>query len=112
MIYQHDGAPTHSSRNVRRFLDATYTNRWIGRGGPQHWPARSPDLTPVDFFLWGHLKNYIYREPLRNREELHNRIVEAVASISPEMIRNTQRSLLRRARLCIDTNGAQFEHLL
>ncbi|EZA51190.1 hypothetical protein X777_10260, partial [Ooceraea biroi] len=112
MIYQHDGAPTHSSRNVWRFLDATYPNRWIGRGGPQHWPARSPDLTPLDFFLWGHLKNFIYREPVRNREELHHRIVEAVASISPEMIRNAQQSLLRRARICIDANGAQFEHLL
>lgn len=36
MIFQHDSAPTHSSRNVRRFLDATYPNRWIGRGGPRH----------------------------------------------------------------------------
>ncbi|EZA46664.1 hypothetical protein X777_03722, partial [Ooceraea biroi] len=73
MIYQHDGAPTHSSRNIRRFLDATYQC---------------------------------------NREELHHRIVEAVASISPDMIRNAQQSLLRRARICIDANGAQFEHLL
>jgi len=112
MIFQHDGAPTHTSRNVRRFLNRTYPNRWIGRNGPQYWPARSPDLTPVDFFLWGHLKNYIYQKPVLNREDLFNRIIEAVASISPDMIINTQQSLLKRARLCIDANGTQFEHLL
>jgi len=31
-----------------------YPNRWIGRGEPQNWPARSPDLTPLEFFLWKH----------------------------------------------------------
>ena len=25
--------------------------RWLGRRGPHEWPARSPDLTPCDFFL-------------------------------------------------------------
>ncbi|KYN03675.1 hypothetical protein ALC62_05371 [Cyphomyrmex costatus] len=69
-------------------------------------------LTPLVFFLWGHLKNYIYRELVRNREDLHNRIVKAVTSVSLDMIINAQQSLLRRARLCIDMNGTQFEHLL
>jgi hypothetical protein len=34
----------HVSRNVREILDNQYPQRWIGRGGPHHWPARSPDL--------------------------------------------------------------------
>jgi hypothetical protein len=42
--FQHDGAPPNVSRNVREFLDNQYPQRWIGRGGPHHWPARSPDL--------------------------------------------------------------------
>jgi hypothetical protein len=39
--FQHDGAPPHFSRNVREMLDNQYPQRWIGRGGPHHWPARS-----------------------------------------------------------------------
>jgi hypothetical protein len=31
-------------RNVQEILDNQYPQRWIGRGGPHHWPARSPDL--------------------------------------------------------------------
>lgn len=52
IIFQHDGAPPHYSNNVRNFLNTTFGDRWIGRGGPHPWPPRSPDLTPLDFCLW------------------------------------------------------------
>ena len=60
MYFQQDGAPAHYSLKVREWLDKKFPNRWIGRRGPIEWPARSPDLTPPDFFLWGYLKNIIY----------------------------------------------------
>jgi hypothetical protein len=44
-------------------LTATYNDRWIGRDGPMAWPATSPDITPMDFFLWGHNKALIYKSP-------------------------------------------------
>jgi hypothetical protein len=60
--FQHDGASVHYRRR--------YPDSWIGRGGLIYWPARSPDLTPLDYFLWGHMKNYIYREPVNSLEQL------------------------------------------
>ncbi|GFV60469.1 uncharacterized protein TNCV_3471041 [Trichonephila clavipes] len=42
---QHDGAPAHFSGDVRNYLDVTFGQQWIGRGGPVRWPARSPDLS-------------------------------------------------------------------
>ena len=51
IIFQLDGAPPHLGLHVRDALDREYPNRWIGRDGPTSWPARSPDLTPLDFFL-------------------------------------------------------------
>lgn len=110
--FQHDGAPPHFSREVRGILDQQYPNRWIGRGGPRHWPPRSPDLNPLDFFLWGHVKNVIYREPVNTEEELRNRIQEAFATITPQMITDSKLSLLRRARLCLEMDGGHFEHRL
>ncbi|GFV86725.1 uncharacterized protein TNCV_3964551 [Trichonephila clavipes] len=38
MWFQQDGAPAHFSISVRNHLDATCGERWIGRGGPVHWP--------------------------------------------------------------------------
>ncbi|XP_026828441.1 uncharacterized protein LOC113562655 [Ooceraea biroi] len=60
MWYQHDECPAHFSLVARNKLNEKFANRWIGRGGPVGWPARSPDLTPLDFFLWGILKDMVY----------------------------------------------------
>ena len=56
MYLQHDGSPIHYTRKITQHLNNTYPNRWIGRGSLIHWPARSPDLTTLDFCIWGWLK--------------------------------------------------------
>ncbi len=50
MYFMRNGAPPHFGTQVRRFLDTTYTRRWIGRYGPIEWPPLSPDLKLFDFF--------------------------------------------------------------
>ena len=59
MWFMDDGAPPHFTLNVRNYLHQHYPNRWIGRGNdaPVNWPPRSPDLTPLDYFLCGVSKN-------------------------------------------------------
>ncbi|GBL92675.1 hypothetical protein AVEN_119075-1 [Araneus ventricosus] len=52
VIFQQDGAPPHYGNIVREFLDTTFPQRWIGRGAVMAWPPRSPDITPLDFYLW------------------------------------------------------------
>ena len=44
VFFQQDEATAHFSLPVRRYLDATFPSRWIGRGGPVAWAARLPDL--------------------------------------------------------------------
>ncbi|KAJ4443132.1 hypothetical protein ANN_04782 [Periplaneta americana] len=82
--FLHDGAPAHFSRTARRYLDRRFPDRWIGRGGPIAWPPCSPDLNPLDFYLWGHLKSLVYSSPVPDLESLRNRIVAC-----SEDIRNT-----------------------
>jgi len=49
MYFQHDGAPPHYTRHVRDYLNESFLNRWLGRGGTVSWPPKSPDLTPHDY---------------------------------------------------------------
>ncbi|GBM34851.1 hypothetical protein AVEN_208050-1 [Araneus ventricosus] len=79
--FQHDAA--HFSRNVRNHLDVRFGQQWIGRGGPVRWPARSPDLSCLDFFLWGHMNTLVYDTPVDNGEELVRRIAVAAGEIYP-----------------------------
>ncbi|KAJ4433851.1 hypothetical protein ANN_16163 [Periplaneta americana] len=60
---------------VRLAGNRKFPDRWIGRGGPIAWPPRSPDLNPLDFYLWGHLKSLVYSSPVPDLESLRNRIV-------------------------------------
>ena len=59
---------------VRQFLNQHFANKWIGRGGPIAWPARSTDLNPLDFHLWGQLKSIVYATSIEHAEILRNRI--------------------------------------
>lgn len=112
VIYQHDGAPAHYERRVRQYLDAMYPDGWIGRGGPVAWPARSPDLTPLDFFLWGYVKTHVYAVECDTRDEMVNRINDAFSSVTTQMLRNTRSSMLRRTALCLEHVGRHFESFL
>ena len=69
------------SRMARQFLNQHFANKWIGRGGPIAWPARSPDLNPLDFYLWGHLKSIVYATSIENAEILRNRIEQGFRQI-------------------------------
>jgi hypothetical protein len=80
--FPHDGATPHFSRNLREFLDNQYPQHWIGRGGPHHWPARSPDLN------LNHLEFIIYRLPINSESDLRVRIQEAFVSVTEDMITN------------------------
>ncbi|GFX80116.1 uncharacterized protein TNCV_2107621 [Trichonephila clavipes] len=69
MWFQHNGESAHFSP-----LNTAYPGRWIERGGPVNWPARSPDLSCLDFFLWGHMKSLVYTSPVDSDEVLVARI--------------------------------------
>ncbi|GFT21471.1 uncharacterized protein TNCV_2307291 [Trichonephila clavipes] len=114
MWFQHDGAPAHFSGDVRIYLDVTFGQQWIGRDGPVRWPARSPDLSCLDFYFWGHMKSLVYDTPVDNAEELVARIAVAAGEIrnSPGVFQNVRMSMRRRCEACIVARGRNFEHLL
>jgi transposase len=109
--FQQDGAPAHYARPVKDFLDMQFPGRWIGRGGPIDWPPYSPDLTPLDFWLWGMLKNVVYSSPISNIEELKLKIHEATSSIPADMCERVINAAFRRFEVCAENGGAQVEHL-
>lgn len=51
--FLHYEASAYFSSSVRDWLVMEYTGRWIGRVASALQPLRSPDLTPLDFILWG-----------------------------------------------------------
>ncbi|XP_063994349.1 uncharacterized protein LOC135171654 [Diachasmimorpha longicaudata] len=120
--FQHDGAPAHTCVPVVQQLNEWFPQRWIGnrndrdraghRQPPVAWPPRSPDLTPLDFFLWGTLESRVHAHHPANQEEMVALLHAAVATITPGELERMRSNLLQRARLCIAAGGGHFENHL
>jgi hypothetical protein len=40
-------------------LGEKFPNEWTRKSRPTPWTPRSPDLTVIDFFFWGYIKNIV-----------------------------------------------------
>ena len=75
------------------------------------WPPRPPDLTPLDFFLWGYLKSKVYQTPSGNVTELERRIRLEMNTLRQDrvLVRRTVFDMLRRVHVCSQRDGGHVE---
>ena len=59
LIFVQDGVPPHFALTIRARLDQHFSGRWLGRRRSHEWPPKSPYLTLIDFYLWGHTKEEV-----------------------------------------------------
>ncbi|GBL89140.1 hypothetical protein AVEN_255263-1 [Araneus ventricosus] len=83
---QFPNAPPHYGNIVREFLDTTFPQWWIGRGAVMAWPSRSLDLTPLDFYLWGYVKQHVYSERIKDINNLKQTITDVIHSVTPDVL--------------------------
>ena len=87
---------------TRDFLNQSLPNKWIGRASDEdaaliHWPPRSPDLTPLDFYLWGFIKTNVYTYPMpKDLIQLRQRIKSVIEEITPATLKKVWGNLERR----------------
>ena len=109
------GAPPHCGIQVRQYLNQILPDAWIDRRGLVEWPPRSPNLTPLDFSLWGHLKAMAYQsyqENIRDINHLKNRIIDSFAQISPDVLQRVHSEWVKRIMKCIQNNGGHIEPVI
>lgn len=114
LYLQQDGAPAHNAQIVRAYLNNNFPERWIGTYGPVRWPPRSPDLTVLDFFLWGYLQNKIYTVQYQTMADLREATERAFRELQarPFIILNALRRITIMCETCLRHNGEQFEQYL
>ncbi|GFS68709.1 uncharacterized protein TNCV_1959131 [Trichonephila clavipes] len=75
-------------------------------------PPRSPDLTPVDFWLWGYLKSRVYLSGPSSLSELKDAIHREVSSIHPDMLHSAVAGFVTRLECLLPCGGGHVEHIL
>lgn len=73
------------------------------------WPPYSPDLSPLDLFPWGYIKDKVYQENPRNFSELEDKIIPIVKAIPDQMLAKSVGSFEHRLRLLTHTGGQHIE---
>lgn len=112
LYFMQDGAGPHRAREVLRRLLELFGDRLIALGANIPWPPRSPDLTPCDFFLWGYLKQMVYRQSYNTIEELKLAIAVAAQSITRDMLQRTFLNFYKRLHICVERQGKHVEPFL
>lgn len=112
MWFQQDGAPPHTSRIALIWLQDHLGGRVLSRKTENPWPAHSPDLTPLDFYLWGYLKSKVYATAPKTLPDLKKAIRRVARGITRETCSRVIAEVAKRAELCLQRNGGHIEHVL
>ena len=111
VVWMQDGAPPHIGSSVKRVLSQQFGDRVISRHFPFPWPPRSPDLTPMDFWLWGYLKSKVYQFRPQTASDLKDAIRTAIQEIPIAMVRAAVLSTICRMQSVIVCEGGHVENL-
>ena len=73
--FEQDGATPHTAEATLDVLRPVFEDSIISRS----WPPRSFDLTPLDYYLWGAVKDKYYADKLETIDVLKGNIPEAIS---------------------------------
>ena len=111
MTWHQDGAKVHRTRKVLSYFDGQFGPRMLAMDTIQghDWPARSPDLNPLDFFCWGFLKSKVFSPKPQTMRELKARIIQEVADLDRSMIRRACADVANRCHKVLAAGGGYIE---
>ena len=95
------------------------------------WPPRSPDLSPLDFFIWGHVKTIVrhvktvvrhvktivrhvktivYSTKHRSLDDLRTTITNVIQRIIKNQLQNVFVQFQHRMSVCMHNDGAHVQN--
>jgi len=76
------------------------------RRSPNAWPPRSPDLTPLDIFLWSYTMNLIHHVRNNDLQQSKGGTKDAVATVTHNILQNTWTEIEYRLDIYCIIRGA------
>ena len=110
--FQQDGATAHTSVIAKDWLKWRFGNKVISHRTDFPWQAKSPDLSPFNFFLWSYVKEKVFHIRTTSIYEQKIAVREALALIAQNTLAAVPANFEKRVELCILRRGCYFEHLL
>lgn len=110
--FQQDGATPHTSNDSLEWLRERFGVRLISRRCDSEWASHSPDLNPPDFYLWGYMKDNVYKDNPQTIPELKTAITAKIRRIPRAECVRVIDNFARRIQVCLQRRGAHLEHIM
>ena len=104
-VLQQDSAPAHKAEVIQEWLaqnchDHVTTNMW---------PPSSPDLNPMDYYVWGVVEKDTNKHPHSNKESLKAAIVHVMGNTQEEPLIRACSRFRSRIEAVIEAEGGFIE---
>ncbi|CAK9827593.1 Transposable element Tcb1 transposase [Anthophora retusa] len=104
-IFQQDGAPAHTSHLIQNWLSDNVDMFW----SKDFWPANSPDLNPLDYYVWSVIKRVSNKSRHPNVASLQAAIEAAFANLDKEQLKRACSRFRSRIEAVIAAEGGYIE---
>jgi len=105
---QQDSATAHRARETVQLLQQQ-TPEFIS---PDLWLSNSPDLNPVDYRIWGLMRERVYKTAVPDISQLKQRLIDTWSNLSQDVVDDAIDQWRVRLQACVKAKGRHFEYLL
>ena len=110
--FQQDGATYHTAEATFHVLRPVFEDRIISRKADVVWPPWSCDLTPLDYYLWGAVKDKYYADKPETIDALKDNNREAIGKIQLHTIDNVLKKWIDRVGYCMASRGSHLNEII
>ena len=104
-VWQQDSAPVHKSKETQAWVQKKYYD-FVHFS---HWPHFSPDLNPLDYFVWSYVENITNMTSHNTKANLITAIRRVFAELPPAPVEKAYSQLRIRIEAVIEAEGGYIE---
>lgn len=104
-VFQQDSAPCHTAIKTQKWLALNFHDHVT----PNLWPPSSPDLNPLDYFVWGVVEKETNKHPHNTKDSLRASISSAMMNMNKNHLIAACKHFRSRLEAVIDTEGDFIE---
>ena len=110
--FQQAGAMCHTAKATLDVLRPVFEDRIISRRAAVVWKPRSCNLTPLNYYLWGAVKDKCYADKSETIDALKDNIREVIGVIQLHTIGNVLKNFAERIGYCLVSRGSHLNEII
>lgn len=104
-VFQQDSAPSHTAGTTQEWLAENFHDHVT----PNIWPPSSPDLNPLDYYVWGVVERETNKHAHNTKDSLKAAIGDVMANINKDHLINACSRFRSRIEAVIEAEGGFIE---